>query len=46
MSLDKKVTDGGIRFVLMDRIGKTSLVDNIAPELVKLTLESPELCVI
>ena len=46
MALDKKVTDGGIRFVLMDRIGKTALVDNVDPELVKLTLESPELCVI
>lgn len=46
MALDKKVTDGGIRFVLMDKIGKAALVEDVDPEMVKMTLETRELCLI
>ena len=46
MALDKKATDAGIRFVLMDMIGEAVLVEKVDPKLVKLTLDSNNLCVI
>lgn len=38
MKVDKKVTDSGIRFVLLDAIGKVSVVDSVEPSALEATL--------
>ncbi len=42
MQVDKKVTDAGIRFVLIDTIGKAVMVDKIDTLTLQATLESRE----
>ncbi len=40
MQLDKKATDSGIRFILMDAIGEVSIIDGVDPTQLEKTLDS------